>query len=197
MKKKNNKNLIAAITCVAIILIIIALSGSNIGWKVEKQAVSSVKLKSVAVTKVEGEPYGAGPGTPIYTISVTNTFIPRQYELPYHQACLYNTELKTALYADTKWDVKGEASQLGQETTSLEIIKGTKTANLLVFQGIRYTPKDVNAIPAAATPTKVQEEVYDQLLLYLQEGGLNPMFPDCSNLQESDINAAIKIPIIK
>ena len=194
--KKNSKNLIAAGVCILIIAIIAALSASNIGWKVEKKAVSSVKLSDVMVTKLEGEPYGTGPGVQIYTITITNTFIPRQYELPYFSICLYNTELKKSSIADARWDIKEQSSQFGDGQNTLEVIKGTKSANLLVSQGIRYKP-----VPAAerAEPVKASqiEEVYDKLLLFLQEKGKGYMYRDCYTLQESDFKDAVIIPILK
>ena len=196
MKKqaKSNKNLIAAEICILIIVIITALSASNIGWKVESKAAESVKLSDVVVAKLEGEPYGAGPGTPIYTIKVTNSFIPRQYELPFTSVCLYNSELKKTSVADVRWDVPGQISQYdGSNTNTMEIISGTKTANLLVFQGIRYKPV---ATAPVAVPTKATEEVYDQLLLFLQYEWVY-FYRDCYNLQESDFKAAVIIPIIK
>lgn len=194
MKKTFDVNLKGAISCIVLILIIIALSASSIGWKVEKQAVESIKLSDVVITKLEGEPYGIGPGVPVYTITVTNTFFPRQYLLPNAIGCLYNTELKKTSYVDLRWDSEQQQSELGIPPSSLEVIKGTKTAKLLVYQGIRYKP-----LPAAvAVPEKVQEEeVYDQLLLFMAESGKLGPFVDCYGLKETDFEKAIKIEVVK
>lgn len=198
MKKKNiDWNLKAAIACILIIAVITALSGSNIGWKVEKQAAASVKLSDVVVTKLEGEPYGTAPGTPIYTIKITNTFIPRQYDLPNFNICLYNTELKRSSIADAKWTLKESKSQYDEYQNTIEVKSGTKKADLLVFQGIRYKP--IAAATEKAEPVKAVQtpEVYDQLLLFIQEKGKAYNYRDCSNLQEADFKEAIIIPIVK
>lgn len=188
-RKKTNKNLIAAIVCIVIIAILITFSGSNIGWKVEQQAAQSIQLKDVIVERKEGEAqYGPGQGTQIYTITVTNTFIPRLYELPKTAACLYNSELKATTNADIKWAFGKEYTEYDRETTTMEVY-GTKTANLLIFRGIRYKPEST-----APVPVKEQKpEVYDQLLLFLSDR-LN-FYMDCYALQEKDFDKAIKIKI--
>ncbi len=202
MKKKLfDDNLKAAIACLIVIAIIVALSASPIGWKIEKQAVSSVALKEIVVVRQEGEPeYGPGPGIPVYTITIINTFIPRQYQLPFATACLYNSELKATSYANVQWDVKEQPFEFGPSATSLEITQGTKTATLKVFSSVRYKSKEIREaqqIPEKPVPV-AEAEVYDQLLLFLTEAGIrNYGYVDCYNLQADDFEAALKILITK
>jgi len=196
MKKTLDRNLKAAVGCIILIAVLIALSASNIGWKVDKQFVSSIKLSDIIITKYEGEPYGAGPGIPIHTVTVSNTFFPRMYLFPNTVTCLYNTELKRSAYIDSRWNIKQESSELGMPPSSLEVIRGTKSANLLVFQAINYKPSTPISTPIVAEKIQV-EEVYDQLLLFMGESGKLGPFVDCGNLGDNDMKSAIVIPIVK
>ena len=100
--------------------------------------------------------------------------------------------------ADAKWNTANDKSQYGEQNT-IEIISGTKSASLLVYQGLRYKPEIIAEKTAAAVPasTVKTEEVYDQLLLFLQEKGVGYNYKDCYMLQESDLKDAIVIPILK
>ena len=202
MKKPQmmTNNLKAAIGCLVLIAIIVSLSASPLGWKIEKQALGPVDLKDVVVVRKEGEPdYGPGPGVPVYKITVTSGFIPRQYELPSATSCLYNTEKRLASYSDVRWDVSAQVSEFGQSATVLEVFRESKTATLNVFAGIRYKPSPE---ARSASPVKVPEinqtEVYDQLLLFFQEAGTrNYAYVDCFNLKTEDFGRAIKIEVVK
>lgn len=189
-RKKTNKNLIAAIVCIVIIAILISLSGSNIGWKVETHAVDSIQLKDVISERLETEAqYGPGQGTPIYTITVSNSFIPRQFELPNTAACLYNSDLKTATNADLRWSFGKDYTDYDIQTTTMEV-SGVKTANLLVLRSVRYKPESMKTETSVAIATT---EVYDQLLLFVSDK--LTFYKDCYNLQEKDFDEAIKIAI--
>lgn len=189
---KKGSNLAIALVCIVLIVIIIALSASPIGWKIEKKAVDSINLKDVVVLRNEGEAGYGLPGIPVYTITVTNTFIPRQYELPYVMSCLYNSNLRTNSYISTQWDTQPQVSEFGQGSNTLEVIRGTKTATLKLMPEIRYKPNQ--PVPVKQVQ---QNETYDQLLLFFQEAGGRTKYIDCFNLQDADLESAIKIAVTK
>jgi hypothetical protein len=202
VNKKNRYHLVA-LDFLIIILVIVALSASSIGWKIEKTTVGPVKLSDVLIIREEGQPdYGPGQGTPVYTITVTNTFIPRQYELPAATACLYNADLKSPSYADVRWDIKGQESEFGPGAQTFEIVKGSKTATLKVWPQIRYKSKDVvvqRIAPEKPVPAQQESvETYDQLLLFLNEAGSRKYsaYADCYNLRAEDFERAIVVEVI-
>jgi hypothetical protein len=194
-KKTQSADLRTAITCLVLITIIIALGASPIGWTVTKETVQSVKLSDVLVVREEGQPdYGQGPGIPIHTVTIKSTFMPRQYELPQASACLYNSELKAASYADVRWDVLDKASSLGINGNAVSVFRETKTATLKLYQQIKYTGRE--SIPAKPVPVGQEAETYDQLLLFIEDTGTGyPAYTDCYNIQPEELEKAIRITI--
>ncbi len=193
-KKVSQKNWKIATACMIIIGIIVALSASPIGWAVSKQATQSVRLSDVYKILEEGQPdYGPGPGVPLYSITITNTFIPRQYELPQANACLYNTEKKAGTDVPVQWDISEKPLDFGPSLNTVEMGRETKTITLKAMPYTRWKP-----VPRGApVPAKEQElEVYDQLLLFLHEGRVYE-YTGCYNLQPQDFEKAIKISIVQ
>ena len=174
-----------------IIAIIVALSASPIGWSVQKKPVDSVKLNDVLKVLDQGQPdYGGGPGIAVYTVTVTSTFMPRQYGLPQTQACLYNTVNKTGVDLSVQWDVQLQSSALGIDTNYLEVFQGSKSATLNAMAIARYKPEQ-----AAGKPQPVfVVESYDQLLLFFNED-FRYSYRQCNMLQPADIEQAVKIRV--
>lgn len=195
-KKVKTKSWQLAVGCVAVIAVIVALSSSNIGWSIQEKAVESIALKDILTIREADQPdYGPGPSIPVYTITIANTFIPRQYELPYATACLYNSKLKAANSATVIWYPQSY-SDFGPAANTVEVFSGSKTATLKLTPTIRYKEKPMPARPEMA---KNETEVYDQLLLFLGEKTgarvFDYAFQDCYNLQANDFATAVKIPI--
>lgn len=176
-----NKNLAIAGTCIILIAIITFLSALPIGWTVEQEAAESVKLSAVSP-----EHAGEQQRTPLYTISVTSTFMPRQYELPRTNACLYNTQTQAGRHLPVDWNVQEQRSEFGLRRNTLDAFKDAKTATLNTMAGPRAPPLEQEA--------DRKPEVYDQLLIFFGEEGRYPS-KDCFNLQPADFEEAIIIPV--
>src|SRR5574342_444124 len=111
-KTKSKKNVILSALCIAIIAIIVAISAAPFGWRVSGTAVQSVRLSDIQPLLEEGQP-SYPTSFPIYTMTIKNNFIPRQFELPQASVCLYNTEMKSASNANVMWDVGQESTDFG------------------------------------------------------------------------------------
>ena len=197
-KTKTDKNVLAAVVCIFIIAVIVALSASKIGWKVEKKAVDSVELNKLVIVLEQGQQFYQPPGIPIYTITVTNTFMPRQYEIPFVTACLYNSDKKAYSYIDAQWDLRQDASELGLGQNTIEIASGSRNATLKVMPVVRYKgTATVQAVQAEKMGPIVSSEidVYDQLLVFLMDPNKRFNYIDCNSLQQKDIDSALKIAI--
>ncbi len=187
-RRKSMKNMKFALLDVILILLIVAVSASGIGLNVETHPVASVLLKDIVIVRQEGDAQYQPPAIPIYTVTVTNKFIPRQYELPIATACLYNSEKKASSYLDVRWDVQEQASQLGMSTTALEVYRESKTATLKAYPGVRY-----KGMPQPVTEKLSTEiETYDQIYLFLRDASKSYTYIDCFN---ADFTQAIKIPV--
>lgn len=192
-EKMGGKNVKIAATCLIIITIIVALSASPIGWQISKHEVTSVRLKDIHRVLMEGQPdYGPGPGVPVYTIQIKNTFIPRQYELPQPNACLYNSELRAGIDLPIQWDVQQKPQDFGPSLNTVEVL-GTRTVTLKATPYTRWKARPEAPKPAAPVPQQ-ETEVFDQLLLFLQEGRVY-YYPNCFSLQPEDFERAIKISV--
>jgi len=174
--------------CMIIIAIIVALSASPIGWSVTSSAVSSVRLSDIQPVLEEGQPSYA-KSIPIYTTTVTNTFIPRQYELPQATACLYNTEKQAYGGTNVFWDIQSQPSDFGQGLNTMEVGRESKIATLKTSSNPYYKPS-----PREAVPVKFEPQVWDKLYLFLNTGRTYK-YIDCNNLQPEDLARAIKISI--
>ena len=183
-KTTTNKNI--AITSLIIIGIITALSASPLGFNVTTTHAQQITNQDIIAVLEEGQPQYKTPGTPIYTVTITNKFIPRQYELPTTGACLYNSEKNAYQWANTQWDIGEQYSDFGPTLQTIELGTETKTATLKITQEARYKP-----MPVEAKPIKYEPEKYDTLYLFI---GANN-YVDCYNIQPQDMQKAIRIPV--
>ena len=160
-KTKSKKNVTLATVCLVLIAIIVAISAAPFGWKVSGVAVQSVRLADIQPVLEEGQP-SYPTSFPIYTLTVTNNFIPRQFELPQASVCLYNTEKKSASNANVMWDVGQEQTDFGLFGQVVEVMSGTKVANLKISSNPYYKPA-----PVEAKQVKFEPQVWNELYLFL------------------------------
>src|SRR3989344_5407594 len=102
--KKHSLNLTLAIVCAALIIILTLLSATSIGFSSREELVPAVPKSEVVRTVTEGQesPFS---GPVVYRVTYTNSFLPRQHQLPYVSACLYNSLDKRGVYLSTRWQV--------------------------------------------------------------------------------------------
>lgn len=183
-----------AIISLVLIGILVGLSAAPYGWTVQTTTAPSIKLDQLVTIYQEGQVEYSKPPVPVYTITVTNTFIPRQYELPNAQACLYNTEKGAGQWVGVSWDYDSMRSEFGPELNTLEVYRGSKTAVLNANSQPYYEP----SVPVKAIPTNTLRETpeYDKLLLFISPQ-FNYEYVECTALKQSDLARAITIPIIK
>jgi len=184
-KKKTHLSAGVALGTLCIIAIIVGISAIPIGWTVEKNAVQNISLEEVVPIIEEGKPIYR-KGTPIYTLTVANRWIPRQYELPEAQACLYNSEQDAYDFAEVYWDIRGQRTDFGPQDV-LELGQTQQKATLLLGSRAQVRPLPVD-VP------DYEPQTYDTLYLFLNEGDRRDHI-ECYNLQDSQIKNAVKIPI--
>src|SRR5574342_365522 len=187
-KTKSKKNVILSALCIAIIAIIVAISAAPFGWSVSGTAVQSVRLSDIQPLLEEGQP-SYPTSFPIYTMTIKNNFIPRQFELPQASACLYNTEMKSASNANVMWDVGQESTDFGLFGQVVEVGSGTKTANLKISSSPYYRPA-----PDMTKPIKFEPQVWDTLYLFLNTDRTY-QYVDCYNFDSVDKSKAIRISV--
>ncbi len=185
-KTNSTKNAKLAALCIVIIAIIVAISAAPFGWKVSGTAVQSVRLSEIQPVLEEGQP-SYPTSFPLYTLTITNNFIPRQFELPQANVCLYNTEKKSATNANVMWDVGQAPSDFGLFGQVIEVMSGTKTANLKITSNPYYKPA-----PREAQPAKFEPQVWNELYLFLNTERTY-QYIDCYNFDSVDKTKAIKI----
>lgn len=182
------------IACVALIgiLVITGISASSFGWQESAQAATSLSRQDVYRIQDENTPPQA-QGPIIYTISVTSS-IPRQYELPFTTACLYNSQNGTGVDVGTQWDSHGQGQEMlfGGQANVVEVFGQTKILTLRVYPYIQYKPGIARETPVQATPPTAV--YYDQLLLFLTKTG-SYEYRNCYMLLPQDIDQAIVIPL--
>lgn len=187
-QKKTNSTRSAklAALCMVIIAIIVAISAAPIGWNVSGIAARSVRLSDIQPILEEGQP-SYPTSFPIYTMTITNNFIPRQFELPQASVCLYNTEKKSATNANVMWDIGQEQSDFGLFGQVVEVMSGTKIANLKISSNPYYKPS-----PREVQPVKFEPQVWNELYLFLNTDRAS-QYIDCYNFDSVDKSKAIKI----
>lgn len=188
-KKKQTNHHVYAIGSLALIAIIVAISAVPFGWSIQANAVDSLRLSDVVPVIEEGKPQYRTKGVPVYTLTITNNWVPRQYELPDASACLHNTDKDAYQYAETTWDVKEQRSDFGPTLNVVELGKGTKTVSLLLGASPQVRP-----IPVEAKPVEYEPPVYDTLYLFVKQTDRYE-YIDCYNLQPEQMQDAIVIPI--
>ncbi len=187
-KRKTNKQAIFAGISMVIILGLIGVSASPIGWNVTTTTVESVKLSEIAPIIKEGQAGYPLAQIPVQTITVTNTFITRQYELPQANACVYNTEKRVGQYIGASWDAEMTRSDFAVSYNVIEVPKGSKTATLRIMPFSQFEPRPMKDVPTQ------EQQVYDKLYLFFENG--QNSYPDCSLLIEKDMMNAVVIPIV-
>lgn len=186
-KKTKGPNVLSASIALGIMAIIVGLSTVPYGLTSHGKAVSSVALDSILPVVEEGKAPYRSSNVPLYTMSVTNTFIPRQFELAQASACLYNTEKNAYRYLDVMWDIPNQMSDFGPSNRVLEVDFGTKTATLTtsVYPQVR---------PVMEKPIQYELEVYDELYLIFNEGDRYE-YVDCFSLTPQQKEQAVKIAV--
>lgn len=187
-KTKSTRNAKLAAASIILIAIIVAISAMPFGWSVSGAAVPSVRLSDLQPILEEGQPSYPTSFT-IYTMTVKNNFIPRQFELPQASVCLYNTEKKSASNANVMWDVGQMPTDFGLFGQVMEVSSGTKSANLKISSNPYYKP-----IPREAQPVKFEPQIWDTLYLFLNTDR-EYEYVDCYNFDAVDKSKAIKILI--
>lgn len=188
-RKTTHKDAQLAIFSIAIIAIIVGISAAPIGWTVTSSTVPSIRLSDVTPILEEGQPSYAS-AIPIHTITVKNTFIPKQYELPQATGCLYNTQMKAGQGANVFWDIQQQYSDFGQGLNVMEVGRGTKTATLKISSSPYYRPA-----PMETKPVKFEPQVWNELYLFLNEGRTYE-YIDCYTALSPEVMAkAIRISI--
>jgi hypothetical protein len=184
-----------AIISLVLIGILVGLSAAPYGWTVQTTTTPSLKLDQLVTVYKEGQIEYSKPPVPIYTVTVTNTFIPRQYELPNAQACLYNTEKGAGQWVNVGWDYEELHSEFGPDLNAMEVYRGSKTAVLNANSQPYYEPATPVKTPVPPD-TKRETPEYDKLLLFISPQ-LSYDYIECTALKPSDFSKAITIPIIK
>lgn len=195
MKRSSvNRNLFFAILCIVLIAIITLLSAAEIGFSSSDEVVSSVSKEQVVVlSENQYEQNIAGPV--VYRVTYINTFLPRQRQLPFVTACLYDSTAKRGAYLGTRWQVSLFDSQQWSDGNVVQIGRETKTIGLEVQPNIRWKPAPTPV--ARPVPAEMPEQSYDYILLFVQdEDSSRKIYPQCEFLQEEDVERARKVALI-
>ena len=194
------RNLLLAIICIILIAVITLLSATGIGFSSEEFVAPSVPKTQVSLVIIEGKnPNLAGPV--VYSVTYTNTFLPRQRQLPFVTACLYNSEAKRGMYLGTRWQLSSLNSQgFSDGSNIIQLNIETKTLNLEVQPFVRYAERPVIYAPDSppiAKPVPAMEESYDSILLFIEDDGRSQKaYPQCEFLQEEDVAKAKKVALV-
>jgi len=192
MKKKV---IFGIILPLSIIVLLIIISTSNIGYSIYKESARNIEIKEILVdhrSKVEK--------IPLQTITITNDlFLPRKYELPTMIACLYD-----------KQGIK--------KTEEIEVFYNKRTndidSDFPIFDEIFFMPqrdskqnKEVSAFSKTQIRLMIQKKYivlyhdsidsymeYDELLLIEYDD--TSRYKRCERIDNEDIESAIRIPII-
>ena len=193
-----NRDLLFALVCMAGIIVITFISASSIGFSASEHLVESVKRADVFRTVIEEAGYDL-PGPVVYTVTYTNSFLPRLKQLPRVTACLYDSKSKSGAYANARWRVVPD-KDVGavQQDDTLDVGIGQRSVDVQLMQQVRYLPPGV---PSDPIPAKVQGyyDRFDAVLLFLDErrGGFNDQYIDCGNLQAGDVARAKRIAVVE
>jgi len=185
--KRPNAKLAAA--SLALIALLVGVSAMPVGWNIGATKVDSLSMSDIMPVLDEGKARYQTRGTPIYTLTVTNNWIPRQYELPQAQACFYNSEKQAYQHAGVNWDVQEQRSDFGPNLNVIELGRGTETATLLLGSSPQIRPMPVEK------PIDFEPQTYDTLYLFLNEDDRYD-YIECFNLQPEQLQEAILIPVL-
>lgn len=199
MKKHSSKNLIVALVCAGLIVVITLLSATSIGFDARETVVPSLSKTEVVRVQTEGQYEQNLAGPVVYSVTYTNTFLPRQHQLPYVTACLYNSAEKRGAYLGTRWQVSQFDSQQWSEGNVVQLGKETKTIGLEVQPFVRWMPSPAvtsQAMPLAKPVPGFETESYDSILIFVEEGRSRQIYPQCEFLQPEDVARARKVQLV-
>jgi len=197
-----NKNLLIAVICIVIVVLINVLSALPIGFTLTQQTVSVLSAAEVTPIAEEktlygGPGYGTTSGPVIHTLTLTNTVIPRQYVLPATYACLYNTQTQEGVSVGTRWQVsslESKISDFGQWENVVQLGKETKTVELTVDKFVRL--KHILQRENGETYLSAEPDFptgFDTLYLWVIMDERVNFYPQCESLQPADIAMAQQV----
>ncbi|HLC32814.1 MAG TPA: hypothetical protein VJJ82_03240 [Candidatus Nanoarchaeia archaeon] len=200
---KRNVNLVMALICAALIVILTLLSATSIGFDIREAVVPSLPKDQVVRIATEGqnEPNLAGPV--VYSVTYTNTFLPRQHQLPFVTACLYNSDERRGAFIGTRWQVSQFDSQQWSEGNVVQLGIETKTVGFEVQPFVRWAIQPMTKeshdltreVPVKPIPGQVIDK-YDLILLFIEEGRSRQVYPQCEFLQAEDVERARKVQLV-
>lgn len=197
MKKHKNNNLIVALICAALIIVLTLLSATSLGFESRETVVPSLSKAEVVRVQTEGQYEQNLVGPVVYSVTYTNTFLPRQHQLPYVTACLYNSAEKRGAYLGTRWQVSQFDSQQWSEGNVVQLGKETKTIGLEVQPIVNWRPSErYDSSMSVPKPVPAIDVSYDSILLFIEEGRARQIYPQCDFLQAEDVARARKVALV-
>ncbi len=204
-----NKNLTAAIVCIALIAAITLLSALPIGFSRIEETAPTISTDLIAPIREETQGgFGNSPGPVVHRVTFVNTWLPRQVTLPRPSACLYNSKTHQGAYANARWQIstlESRVNDFGSGESVVQLGRGTRTVELTIDQFVRWKrqvpasqtqPQKPMPAPGATVPVMDYPEGFDTLYLFLIDRNQPDFYPDCSNLQTADLAYAKKITVV-
>ena len=197
MNKHASTNLVVALVCAALIVIITLLSATSIGFTSREEIVPTVAKDQVIKVLSEGrQPSMTGPV--VYRVTYENTFLPRQHQLPFVSACLYDSNEKRGAYLGTRWQVSNfDSQQWSDGGNVVQLGRETKTIGLEVQPYTLWKPSPVPVTEPIKLVPVPPDEQYDLIFLFVDGSGrMQSFYPQCDNLQAEDMARAKKIQLV-
>lgn len=199
-----NKNLLAALISLGLLVVLTLLSAIPFGFSVSSQTVQSIPAGQVIPIVQEGKGYGPAPGPVVHRILLTNTFMPRQYVLPRPYGCFYNSQNKQGMYANLRWQVSQLESKISDFSSNENVVqlgRETRSVELTVDQLVRWERMPYPSTPEMTRPVKPAPVVeypegFDTLYLWLIDRNTQDFYPSCEAIQPSDMQMAKRIEIV-
>ncbi|MBS1266679.1 MAG: hypothetical protein MAG795_00647 [Candidatus Woesearchaeota archaeon] len=192
-----------------LIVILVVLSTSNIGFTMNSETIESIPASSVYAwdnkkINIVSDKKGINNRnniTSIQTINLENNFwLPRRYELPIFRLCLndkdgvkkretlqpkyqvgiFTQESINPIYGDIQYDFRSS----GQ---SIEARKSTKKQIRIILQPKSFYNSDQELDPDTRN--------YDEIILIEAKDQSRYVYNFCKNLKAEEIGSAIHIPI--
>src|SRR3989338_4255774 len=183
-----NKNLLGVIIPLVLIILIIVLSISNIGFKIDEDFVKSVNYNDLFKE-------GLIKQTTLVSVNVENDFfLPRSFELPNYFACLYDKDQKTSaeqLFA--QWDQVDRSELYYDQPSPVDVSWFDKKQINLVTQS-RGPYYKVEPYVEQKNATDYSKEFDQVLLISIPEDNYGK---GCYDINFNDVSNAVKIEILK
>ena len=169
---------------ILIIITLILLSVSNVGWSVSEETVEAVEADELFFN--ESKPYAGSKHITIHTINIKNDFfLPRGYVLPYTLACYGTIQLYTYSFGDyqkSSYPYPGPIEPVPVRTTPLSSVSmpayGEKEVTVYLAPFYRYG--------------EIVKE--SEILFFKFDKEPENFYNYCQN---PDMDKAIRIPIIE